>query len=70
MIGLCIWLGKMDFDTAAEIIGGIAIFLGFPAGILYVIARVVTLVLALTSLRDLPPGALDTIHWTTSIPHV
>ena len=66
MIGLGIWLGNMDFDTADDIAG----FSVIPAGLLYVIARVFTLVLALTSLRDLPPGALDTVHWTTFIPHV
>ena len=41
-----------------------------PAGILYILARAVTLVLAFTSLRDLPPGAYETVHWTTFIPHV
>ena len=41
-----------------------------PAGILYVSARAVTLVLAFTSLRDLPPGAYETVPWTTFIPHV
>ena len=66
MIGLGAWLQSMHFD----IVGNIAYFLFFPAGILYIIARAVTLVLALTSLRELPPGALDTIHWTTFIPHV
>ena len=39
-------------------------------GILYIIARAVTLVLAFTSLRDLPPGAYQTVHWITFIPHV
>ena len=39
-------------------------------GVLYVIARASTLVLAFTSLRELPPGAFDTVHWTTFIPHV
>ena len=52
------------------IIGGIAVLSIIPAGILYIIAWVVTLVLALTSLRDLPPGAFNTVHWTTFIPHV
>ena len=41
-----------------------------PAGILYIIARAVTLVLAFTSLRDLPAGAYETVHWTTFIPHI
>ena len=66
-IPLMVGLGSyMNFN----IIGGIAFILIIPAGILYVIARVVTLVLALTSLRDLPPGAFDNVHWTTFIPHV
>ena len=56
----------------ADWMGGIyfAIILILPTGILYIIARVVTLVLAFTSLRDLPPGAYETVHWTTFVPHV
>ena len=65
--GLGIWLENANFDT---IYGTICFISIFPAGLLYIIARVVTLVLALTSLRDLPPGAFDTVHWTTFIPHV
>ena len=49
---------------------GIAFISILPAGILYILARAVTLVLAFTSLRDLPPGAYETVHWTTFIPHV
>ena len=45
-------------------------FISLSGGILYILARAVTLVLALTSLRDLPPGAYETVHWTTFIPHV
>ena len=60
MFGLGAWLGNMGFCAISI----------FPAFILYIIARAVTLVLALTSLRDLPPGAFDTVHWTTFIPHV
>ena len=36
----------------------------------YIFARGFTLALAFTSLRDLPPGAYDTVHWTTFIPHI
>ena len=39
-------------------------------GVLYIIAQAITLTLAFTSLRDLPPGAYETVHWTTFIPHV
>ena len=66
MFSLGAWLEHINFDT----ISTIAYFSILPVGLLYVIARVVTLVLALTSLRDLPPGAFDTVHWTTFIPHV
>ena len=45
-------------------------FFPLSGGILYIIARAITLVLAFTSLRDLPPGAYETVHWTTFIPHV
>ena len=45
-------------------------FIPLSGGLLYILARAVTLVLAFTSLRDLPPGAYETIHWITSIPHV
>ena len=63
---LAVWMNNMDFDTVALI----AAFLLFPAGILYILAWIFTLVLALMYLRDLPPGAFDTVHWTTFIPHV
>ena len=61
------WLVNiMDFGVA----DGIVAFTFFPAGILYILARIFILVLAFTSLRELPPGAFDTVHWTTFIPHV
>ena len=67
VLGLGAWLGGMDPD----IFGVIFMHFGpLSGGILYVLARAVTLVLALTSLRDLPPGAYEAVHWTTFIPHV
>ena len=57
-------------NTAAGIIASIAILSLFPASLLYILARVFTLVLTFTSLRELPPGAFNTVHWTTFIPHV
>jgi hypothetical protein len=48
--------------------------LGFPfallAGILYVLARILLLVLPFVSLHSLPPGAYQIVHWTTLIPHI
>ena len=58
------------FFGIGNIIGDITVISVFPAGILYILARVFTLVLAFTSLRDLPPGAYETVHWTTFIPHI
>ena len=66
VFGLANWMSNMHFKDTANIFG-ISIL---PTGLLYIIAQAVTLVLALTSLRDLPPGAFDTVHWTTFIPHV
>ena len=66
IFGLDGWLEHMNFDTIGNVFGYSII----PASLLYVLARAVTLVLALTSLRDLPPGAFDTVHWTTFIPHI
>ena len=64
------WLEYMDFKTTSDIIGIITSLSVLPTGIFYILARVFTLALALTSLRDLPPGAFDTVHWTTFIPHI
>ena len=56
----------MDFEfTTIAVVSSV-----LPAGILYILARAVTLVLAFTSLRDLPPGAYETVYWTTFIPHI
>ena len=50
---------------------GALYFLGpLSGGVLYILARAATLVLAFSSLRDLPPGVYETVHWTTFIPHV
>jgi hypothetical protein len=40
------------------------------SGLLYVAARAITVVLAFMTLASLPPGAFQTVHWTTLIPHV
>jgi len=69
-IGLGFWLDHMDFKIATNIIGGIVLTSFFLAGILYILARIFTLALAFTSLRGLPSGAFDTVHWTTFIPHI
>lgn len=44
-----------------------AVLLG---GSLYLVSRSITLALVFTSLRDLPPAAYETVHWTTLVPHI
>ena len=62
---LGLWLSDTDF------IGYTVFHFGPVSGvILCIIAWAVNLVLAFMSLRDLPPGAYKTVHWTTLIPHV
>ena len=68
MLFLVDWLGEANLGSATAV--GIIGFSILPAGILYILARAVTLFLAFTSLRELPHGAFDTVHWTTFIPHV
>ena len=60
-------LEGMGFNKFADAVG---YFSPLFSGILYILARAATLVLAFISLRDLPPGAYETVHWTTFIPHV
>ena len=69
MIFLAPLLGQM-MDLKESSITTTVYFAALSGGILYIIARAVTLVLAFTSLRDLPPGAYETVYWTTFIPHV
>ena len=60
------WLIRMGLKKF-----GIPILLSIlPIALLYILARAVTMTLAFTSLRDLPPGAYETVHWITFIPHV
>ena len=59
--------GILDLEKSAYIVFYSAPVIG---GILYILARAATLVLAFTSLRDLPPRAYETVHWATFIPHV
>ena len=57
----------MDLEKSAYIVFYSALVIG---GMLYNLAQVITLVLAITSLRDLLPGTYETVRWTNFIPHV
>ena len=68
MIVLGGWVGAtMDSEKFS---GAVFYFSALSGGILYILSRGVTLVLAFTSLRGLPPGAYEIVHWTTFIPHI
>ena len=60
-------LGRVIGEKAAHNLYKFCILSG---AIGYILVRGVTLALAFTSLRDLPPGAYETVHWTTFIPHI
>ena len=69
-----IWLGNYQRNG---VLGWVAKFLGLStfiatilSSIIYIIARVTLLILALTSLHSLPAEAYQTVHWTTFIPHI
>jgi len=51
-------------------IGVILCIITVPALLLYVVARLVLLVQAFTTLRSLPSEAFQIVHWTTFIPHL
>jgi len=48
---------------------GSVVFVALPL-FLYTLSRVVLLVIVFMSLRSLPPGAYETVHWITFIPHL
>ena len=54
----------------ASYLAFLTFLLSFPSAFLYPIARICLLVLALTSLRSLPPSAFDTVRWIELIPHI
>jgi hypothetical protein len=41
-----------------------------PLLFVYFVCRIALFILAFMALRSLPPGAYDTIHWMTFVPHV
>jgi hypothetical protein len=65
-MGLFAYAEFIDQDTLLMIFG-IPTIIG---GLLYPIARIILLILSLTDLRSLPSSTLQTIEWTTFIPHL
>ncbi|KAJ7030797.1 hypothetical protein C8F04DRAFT_1112522, partial [Mycena alexandri] len=59
-----------DFKWFLWFLYGLLICFLILGAVLYISARVVTLTLAFTTLRSLPPAAYETVQWTTFIPHI
>ncbi|KZT25921.1 hypothetical protein NEOLEDRAFT_1199558 [Neolentinus lepideus HHB14362 ss-1] len=56
-----------DISTPWSLLGAVAMLVAL---LLYIAARVVLLVLAVTALISLPHGAYETVSWTYLIPHI
>ena len=65
---LGLYLGRM-MDSGKFLIT-VFFFGALSGGMPYILAWMVILVLAFAFVRDLPPGAYETVHWTTFIPHI
>lgn len=59
--GLCVLLNVFAY---------LGMLLCFLAALVYPLARIILLVLAVTSLRSLPPSAFDTVDWVEIVPHI
>jgi hypothetical protein len=63
-------LPQWVMDCLASLVAGLSGMFLVATILAYVAARLTLLVLAFTTLRHLPPGALETVRWTTFIPHI
>lgn len=67
------WHG-LNIEGGIWILLNVFVYLGvllcFVAALVYPIARIILLILAITSLRSLPPSAFDTIDWVELVPHI
>jgi hypothetical protein len=66
LVGVQLYEREGKLEAVLGLFGAII----FGSSILYILSRVALLVIALMSLRSLPPGAYETVHWTIFIPHV
>ncbi|KAJ6460921.1 hypothetical protein C8R45DRAFT_1179533, partial [Mycena sanguinolenta] len=57
-----------EYSTFKEIFG-ITVNVNGPADLVYVVARLILITLAFTTLRALPPAAFVDVNWTTYVPH-
>ena len=69
-IGLRTYQSYYDSGISEECFTNLAALLGVCLFLFYPISRICLLVLAFTSLRNLPPSAYDTIRWVDLVPHI
>lgn len=55
------------FDDVKDVSVNFGIYLGLP---IYILARLVLLTEAMMALRNLSPGALLEVQWTSFLPHI
>lgn len=58
------------WEVLASLMGAVGLFVSCLAPFIYPVARITLLVLAITSLRFLPPSAFDTVDWVEFVPHI
>ncbi|KAF9471913.1 hypothetical protein BDN70DRAFT_845003, partial [Pholiota conissans] len=69
-IALYIGATQPAFCNIGEFVGGLLLIVAAAGTIPYLVARILLLVEAFISLRDLPPTALLAVRWTSFLPHV
>lgn len=73
-VGIPVPIPRAGASPLLTVVRGVVFIFGsglfFGGGVLYVASRVMLLIIPLVSLRSLPPGAYETVNWTTYIPHI
>ncbi|ESK82946.1 hypothetical protein Moror_11824 [Moniliophthora roreri MCA 2997] len=69
-LGVLHWYLKSIARNISRFVSFLLVTPAMLLGILYMVARAILIVVALSALRDLPPSAYQTVRWTTFIPHI
>lgn len=57
-------------EMLVALLARVGVILSGLASFIYPVARIILLVLAITSLRSLPSSAFDTVNWIELVPHI
>lgn len=58
------------WEVLVALLARVGVVLSGLAAFIYPVARIILLVLGITSLRSLPSSAFDTINWIDLVPHI